>query len=156
MLVMVHTHCSHGASTYETDRIAFWLHSLVGPAFLLVKTAVDFTVRGGYGLPIDDRFPVLSLDCALELAGMCRPVVDVSEGVTGGSNVHNSARIEGSSSLLHCVSGLRLALQLALHRKDRRAALSHRSVYHELLWAILKFDLLGTFFFHGALLLTMA
>lgn len=147
MLVMVHTHCSHGASTYETDRIAFWLHSLVGPAFLLVKTVVDFTVKGGYGLPIDDRFPVLSLDCALELAGTCRPVVDVSEGVTDGSNVHNSARIEGSSSLLHCVSGLRLALQLALHRKDWRAALSLRSVYHELLWTILKFDLLGTFFF---------
>lgn len=73
MLAMVLTHCSHGASTYETDRIAFWLHSQVGPAFLIVKTAVDSTARGGYGLPIDDRFPVLSLDSALELAGTCRP-----------------------------------------------------------------------------------
>lgn len=81
-------------------------------------------------------------------------MVEVSEGVIDGSNVHNSARIEGSSgaevpslaksvpsSLLHCVSGLRPALQLSLHRKDWRAALSLRSVYHELLWAILKFDL---------------
>lgn len=73
MLVMVHTHRSHGPSTYETDRIAFWLHSLVGPAFFIVKTAIDSTARGGYGLPIDDRFPVLCLDCALELAGTCGP-----------------------------------------------------------------------------------
>lgn len=131
----------------------------MGPAFLIVKTVVDSTARGGCGLPIDDKFPVLSLDSALELAvwtlwlrsvkgslmaAMSTTVPELKAAL--GAQVPSLAK-SIPSSLLYCVSGLRPALQLSLHRKDWRAALSVRSVYHELLWAILKFDLLGTFFF---------
>lgn len=55
----------------------------------------------GDSLPFDDRFPALSLDCAMELAmdtvmlGNEDP--EVNEGVTDGSSIHSSANTEGSS-----------------------------------------------------------
>lgn len=118
--------------------------------------------------PLMTGFLFSALTLPWNLLGHVDLVVEVNEGVTDGSNVHSSARIEGSSGaqvpslaksvpsrLLHVCQGRGWHCS-CLHRKDRRAALSVRSVYHELLWAIFKLDLLGTFFFHGALLVTVA
>ena len=73
---------------------------------MVVKTPVDsttysaFDVSGislledGDGLPIDDKLPFLSLDCAIEFA-MGRVILDhvdhvlhVNEGVVDGDNLH--------------------------------------------------------------------
>jgi hypothetical protein len=59
-------------------------------------------LEDGDGLPVDDKLPILSLDCAVELA-MSRAilehgdhVVEVSEGVIDGNNLHFArCRAEG-------------------------------------------------------------
>uniref|UniRef100_A0A8C0QL21 Uncharacterized protein n=1 Tax=Canis lupus familiaris TaxID=9615 RepID=A0A8C0QL21_CANLF len=82
----------------------------------------------GDGLPVDDKFPVLSLDCAVEFAvgriilEHVHHVVEVNERVIDGDNIH-FARVKSSpsdqapntaksvhSDLHHRVSGTRLAL----------------------------------------------
>lgn len=75
--------------------------------------------------PLMTGFLFSALTLPWNLLGHVDLVVEVNEGVTDGSNVHNSARIEGSSgaqvpslaksvpsSLLHVCQG-RLALQLS-------------------------------------------
>ena len=86
-------------------------------------------LEDGDGLSIDEKLPVLSLDCAFELA-MSRiilehvdHVVEVNERVIDGDNIHFD-RVKGSpgdqvpntaksvhSDLHHHVSGLKLAVQ---------------------------------------------
>uniref|UniRef100_A0A8C0NNU6 Uncharacterized protein n=1 Tax=Canis lupus familiaris TaxID=9615 RepID=A0A8C0NNU6_CANLF len=85
-------------------------------------------LEDGDGLPIDDKFPVLSLDHAVEFAKgriileHVHHVVEVNEGVLDGDNIH-FARVKRSpgdqapntaksihSDLHHRVSGTRLAL----------------------------------------------
>ena len=110
---------------------------------VLSTSITPFDVSGlllledGDGLSIDDKLPVLLLDCAFELA-MSRIIlervdhaVEVNERVIDGDNVH-FARVKGSpgdqvpsmvksvrSNLHHLVSGLRL---LALRRKTLLSA----------------------------------
>lgn len=109
--------------------------------------------------PLMTGFLFSALTLPWTLLGRVDLVVEVDEGVTDGSNVHNIARVEGSSGarvpslaksipshLLHACQG-RGRHCSCLHRKDWRTALFVRSVYHELLWVIFKLDLLGTFFF---------
>jgi hypothetical protein len=62
-------------------------------------------LEAGDGLPVDDKPPILSLDCAVEFAigGVILEHVDhvvvVNEGVTDGSNLHFAkCRAEGSPS----------------------------------------------------------
>ena len=57
-------------------------------------------MEGRGGLPIDDRAPVLSFDCAWTL--LCGillshvdPVAEVKEGIADGNNIH-FARVEDS------------------------------------------------------------
>lgn len=85
----------------------------------------------GDGISIDDKLPILSLDGAVELAmgGIILEhvdhIVEVSEGVINGNNIHY-ARVKSSSSdqapniakpiysglrFHHGVSGMWLALQ---------------------------------------------
>ena len=98
----------------------------------------------GDGLSIDDKLPILSLDCAFELAVSriilehVDHVVEVNESVTDGDNIH-FARVKGSpgdqvpntakslhSGLHHRVSGLRLLAlcrktQLSVEQEEQRA-----------------------------------
>ena len=60
-------------------------------------------LEDGDGLPIDDKFPILSLDCAIEFSmGGVRlkhlnHLVEVNEGVIDGNNLHFArGRAEGS------------------------------------------------------------
>ena len=79
-------------------------------------------LEDGDGLSTDDEFPILSLNCAIELAmgrvltGHVDHVVEVNEGFINGNNI-DSARVKSSphdqvpntakstySELHHCVS----------------------------------------------------
>jgi hypothetical protein len=67
---------------------------------ILSTSIVPFDVRGvslledGDGLPVDDKLPILGLDCAIEFAMdgvILEPVdhvVEVNEGVVDGNNLH--------------------------------------------------------------------
>lgn len=62
---------------------------------------VGSLLEDGDGLFIDDKFPILSLDCAVETV-LCRiilelldHVIEVSKWVTDGNNAH-FARADGS------------------------------------------------------------
>jgi hypothetical protein len=87
-------------------------------------------LEDGDGFPIDDKLPILSLDCAVEFA-MGRAIllhvdhiIDVNEGVVDSNNLHfASCRAEGSpgnqvpntaksthTDFHHLVYGTRLAL----------------------------------------------
>ena len=87
-------------------------------------------LEDGDGLPIDDKLPILGLDCAIEFAmgGVILEhvdhVVEVNEGVVDGNNLHFAMwRADGSpgnqapntakslhTDLHHFVYGMRLAL----------------------------------------------
>uniref|UniRef100_A0A8C0RS93 Uncharacterized protein n=1 Tax=Canis lupus familiaris TaxID=9615 RepID=A0A8C0RS93_CANLF len=96
-------------------------------------TNMGASAEDGDGLPIDDKFPILSLDRAVEFAvgriilEHVHHVVEVKEGVIDGNNIH-FARVKSGpgdhapntaksvhSCLHRCVSGTRLAL----HQKRR-------------------------------------
>nr|KAF6387325.1 hypothetical protein mMyoMyo1_007834 [Myotis myotis] len=148
ILVMVHTHHKHGGihrRDRDDDPLGSALH--VSPSLLrgsedtrglhnILSTSITpldvggiLLLEDGDGLSIDDKCPVLSLDCAFELA-MSRillehvdHVVEVNEGVIDGDNIH-FARVQSCpgdqapnaaksvhSNLHHRVSGLWLLAQ---------------------------------------------
>lgn len=147
ILLMVHAHHKHGGigrRGRDDDPLGPTLQ--VSPGLLhgredtsglhnIRSTSITpFDVGGislledGDGLSIDDKLPVLRLDCAVELAvgGIILEhvdhVVEVNEGVIDGDNVH-FARVKSSpgdqapdaaksvhSDLHHRVSGTRLAM----------------------------------------------
>ena len=97
------------------------------------------------GLPVDVKFPILSLACAIELA-MGRVileyvdlVVKVNEGVIDGKNIHftrhkgslgnqkPSTAISVHSDLHHPVSGARLALHNKMRLSLKQRGESHAS-----------------------------
>ncbi|KAF3823704.1 hypothetical protein GH733_007172 [Mirounga leonina] len=113
ILLMVHTHHEHGGigrGSRDDDPLGPALQ--VSPSFLhggedpsglhnILSTSITpFDVGGislledGDGLSIDDKLPVLSLDCAVEftMGGIILEhvdhVVEVNEGVTDGDNIH--------------------------------------------------------------------
>ena len=108
-------------------------------------------LEDGDGLSIDDKLPVLSLDCAFELAVSriilehVDHVVEVNERIIDGDNIHfvrvqSSPGDQGPSmaksvhSDLHCrVSGLRLALhrktQLCVKQEEQRASMQFLNEY---------------------------
>ncbi|KAF3815804.1 hypothetical protein GH733_016238 [Mirounga leonina] len=160
ILLMVHTHHKHGGigrRSRDDDPLGPALQ--VSPSFLhggedpsglhnILSTSITpFDVGGislledGDGLSIDDKLPVLSLDCAVEFAmgGVILKhvdhVVEVNERVIDGNNIH-LARVKSSpgdqapntaksvhSDLHHRVSGTRLAL----HQKMRLFSIIHLS-----------------------------
>ncbi|KAF3825735.1 hypothetical protein GH733_006562 [Mirounga leonina] len=117
-LLMVHAHYKHGASAEGAEMMdplgptlqvsLSLLHSNEDPSGLhnILSTSITpFDVGGislledGDGFSTDDKFPVLSLDCAMEFAmgGIILEyvdhVVEVSEGVIDGDNI-NFARVK--------------------------------------------------------------
>jgi hypothetical protein len=90
-------------------------------------------LEDGDGFPVDDKLPVLSLDCAIEFAmGRVIPqhvdhVDEVNEGVGGGNNLHFAkCRGEGSPGNLapNTAKSVHINLhyfvygtRLALHKK---------------------------------------
>ena len=149
---MVHTHHKHGGiGRRGGDDDPFGSTLQVGPGLLhggedtsrlhdILSTGLTpFDVSGvslledGDGLPVDDKLPILGLDCAVEFAvsGVILEhvdhVVEVNEGVVDGNNLH-FATANGSpgdqapntaksvhTDLHHFVYGTRLAL----HKKMR-------------------------------------
>ena len=156
ILVMVHTHHRHGGirrrgreddplgSTLQVSPSLLHggedtsgLHNIFSTSITPFDVGRILLLEDGDGLPIDDKLPVLSLDCAFELAVSriilehVDHVVEVNERIMDGDNIH-FARVKGSpgdqapsmvksvrSNLHHLVSGLRL---LALRRKTLLSA----------------------------------
>ncbi|KAF3828947.1 hypothetical protein GH733_003211 [Mirounga leonina] len=152
ILLMVHTHNEHGGigrGSRDDDPLGPALQ--VSPSFLhggedpsglhnILSTSITpFDVGGislledGDGLSIDDKLPVLSLDCAVEFAmgGIILEhvdhVVEANEGVTDGNNIH-FARVKSSpgdqvpntAKFVHCDLHHRVSgMWLALHQKMR-------------------------------------
>jgi hypothetical protein len=106
------------------------LHDILSTGITPFDVRGVFLLEDGDGLPIDDKLPILSLDCAI-LFAMGRVilehvdhVVEVNEGVIDGNNLHFGMwRIDGSpgnqapnmaksvhTDLHHFVYGTRLAL----------------------------------------------
>uniref|UniRef100_A0A8C0S2R0 Uncharacterized protein n=3 Tax=Canis lupus familiaris TaxID=9615 RepID=A0A8C0S2R0_CANLF len=150
ILLMVHAHHKHGGISRRSrdddplgpalQGIPSLLHGGEDPSGLhkILSTSITpFDIGGillledGDGLPIDDKFPILSLDCAMEFAvgriilEHVHHVIEVNEVVIDGYKIH-FARVKSSpgdqapntaksihSNLHHHVSGTRLAL----HRK---------------------------------------
>ena len=110
--------------TEDTSR----LHNIFSTSINPFDVCGFLLLEDGDGFSIDDKIPILSLDCAFEFA-MSRiilehvdHVVEVNERVIDGDSIH-FARVKGSpgdhvpnmakslhSDLHHRVSGLRLAL----------------------------------------------
>ena len=146
---MVHTHHKHGGiGRRDGDDDPFGPTLQVGPGLLhggedasrlhdILSTSITpFDVirisllEDGDGLPVDDKLPILGLDCAVEFAmsGVILEhvdhVVEVNEGVVDGNNLHFSMwRADGSpgdqapntaksvhTDLHHFVYRMRLAL----------------------------------------------
>ena len=145
---MVHTHHKHGGirrrggdddpfgptlqmgpSLLHGGEDTGQFHNILGAGITPFDVGGISLLKDGDGLPVDDKLPILSLNCAFELAmgGVILEhvdhVVEVDEGVIDGNNVH-LARSEGSpgnqasntaksvhSDLHHCVSGTRLSLE---------------------------------------------
>jgi hypothetical protein len=162
---VVHTHHKHGdISRRDGDDDPFGSTLQVGPSLLhggedtsrlhnILSTGLTpFDVNGvslledGDGLPVDDKLPILGLDCAVEFAvgGIILEhvdhVVEVNEGVVDGNNLHfakwradgspgNQVPITAKSAHTdhHFVYGRRLALhkmQLSLEQGGTETTLS--------------------------------
>ncbi|XP_031232097.1 uncharacterized protein LOC116094709 [Mastomys coucha] len=88
----------HGGE--DTSRLHNILSTSISPFDLSEEISL---LEDGDGLPVDDKLPILSLDCAVEFAmGGDTPehvdhVVEVNEGVVDGNNLHFAkSRAEGS------------------------------------------------------------
>uniref|UniRef100_A0A8C0SCV6 Uncharacterized protein n=1 Tax=Canis lupus familiaris TaxID=9615 RepID=A0A8C0SCV6_CANLF len=101
-------------------------------------TNMGASAEDGDGLPVDDKFPVLNLDCAVEFAvgriilEHVHHAVEINEGVIDGNNIH-LARVKSNpndqapntaksvhSDLHHRVLGTRLALRQKMRLSVKR------------------------------------
>ena len=146
IIVMLHTHHKHGGicrrrgdddplgSTLQVNPSLLHgsehtsgLHNIFSTSISPFDVGGISLLEGGDGLPIDDKLPILNLNCAFELA-LSRIILEhvdhvVSEGVVDSDSIH-FARVKSSpgnqvpsmtkclhSDLHHCVSRLWLSCQ---------------------------------------------
>ena len=127
--------CQVGLGLLHGGEDASRLHSILGTSITTFDVSRVLLLEDSDGLPVDDKLPILSLDCAVEFAvgGVILEhgdhVVEVNEGVVDGNSLHFAMwKAEGSpgdqapntaksvhTNLHHFVYGTRLAL----HKKMR-------------------------------------
>ena len=111
------------------------LHDILSTGLTPFDVSGVSLLEDGDGLPVDDKLPILGLDCAIEFAvgGVILEhvdhVVEVNEGVVDGNNLH-FATADGSpgdqapntaksvhTDLHHFVYGTRLALHKKMEQR---------------------------------------
>jgi hypothetical protein len=179
---MVHTHNKHGGIGRGAEMMTIWApHFKWAPAFSMVmKMRVDFSTYSALvsshlmlagsrswkmviGFLVNDKLPILGLDCAVEFAmggfilEHADHIVEVNEGVVDSNNLHYVKwRADGSpgnqesnmaksvhTDLHHFVYGMRMALY-------QKMPLSLEKGGAEIPYSILLHLLYYSFFTHSS------